>query len=80
MMTLAMLILLELPRVPKDRLGMAGGLFFTAAEVGGVLGPVTFGVLSQATGGFAAPLVVLTALCLGLLGLLAALARTPWRG
>lgn len=78
-MTLAVLILMELPRVPKDRLGMAGGLFFAAAEVGGVLGPVSFGVLSEATGGFAAPLLVVTALMLGLLGLLQALARTPWR-
>lgn len=33
MMTIAILILMETPRIPPDRLGLAGGLFFTTAEV-----------------------------------------------
>ena len=56
MMTVAILILMEMPDMPRDRLGMAGGLFFTAAEIGGVLGPMTFGFLSALSGGFALPL------------------------
>lgn len=75
MMTVAILLLMETPNVPQDRLGLAGGLFFTAAEIGGVLGPVTFGVLSDLSGGFVAPLLSVTMTCGVLLVLLAALKR-----
>jgi len=75
MMTVAILLLMETPGVPKARLGMAGGLFFTAAEIGGVLGPLTIGTLSELTGGFAVPLVSVTAVCLVLLALIAMLGR-----
>ena len=67
-MTIAILLLMETPGVPKERLGLAGGMFFAAAEVGGVLGPLTIGILSDATGGFAVPLFVLSGLCIALLG------------
>ena len=70
MMTVAILILMETPNVPPERLGLAGGLFFTTAEVGGVLGPITFGVLSDMSGGFTLPLVCITLVCLGLCVLL----------
>ena len=40
--------------------GTASGLFFSAAEVGGVLGPLSIGVVSDASGGFAAPLIMLS--------------------
>ncbi len=76
MMTVAILLLMELPNVPKDRLGLAGGLFFTTAEIGGVLGPVTFGFLSDLSGGFAAPLFSVTLISAVLLVLLAALRRS----
>jgi len=75
MMTVAILLLMETPGVPKTRLGLAGGLFFTAAEVGGVLGPLTIGVTSDLTGGFTAALFVLSALCIALLGSIGLLAR-----
>lgn len=78
MMTVAILLLMEAPGVPKERLGMAGGLFFTAAEVGGVLGPLTFGVLSDLGGGFGIALAGLTLICLGLFAVLARLASV-WR-
>jgi cyanate permease len=67
MMTVAILLLMETPGVPKARLGLAGGLFFTTAEIGGVLGPLTIGVLSDMTHGFTVPLMAVTAVCLGLL-------------
>lgn len=75
MMTIAILLLMETPGVPKARLGLAGGLFFTAAEIGGVLGPLTIGVLSDLTGGFAVPLMAVTAVCLGLIVLIGVLRR-----
>jgi len=67
MMTVAILLLMEAPGVPKARLGLAGGLFFTAAEIGGVLGPLTIGILSDLTHGFTVPLIGLTGVCLVLL-------------
>lgn len=73
MMTVAILILMETPRVPQERLGLAGGLFFTAAEFGGVLGPITFGLLSDLSGGFMLSLISMTVICLVLFVLLAQL-------
>ena len=76
MMTVAILLLMEAPGVPKARLGLAAGLFFTAAEIGGVLGPLTIGVLSDLTNGFSVPLTVLSGVCLVLLVLIGVLARS----
>lgn len=75
MMTVAILILMETPNVPQERLGLAGGLFFTTAEVGGVLGPITFGVLSELGDGFELPLFSISLVCLGLCVLLWLLRR-----
>lgn len=75
MMTVAILLLMEARGVPKDRLGLAGGLFFTTAEIGGVLGPLTFGLLIDLSGGFTAPLLALSGIALALLGGLYALGR-----
>lgn len=72
MNSIAILVLMELPSVPQHRVGLAGGVFFAAAEIGGVLGPFTFGVLRDATGDFQAPIYSLTlvSLALAALGLL----------
>jgi cyanate permease len=70
MMTVAIMLLMETPGVPEERLGLAGGMFFTAAEIGGVLGPLTLGVLVHLTGGFALPLVSVTLVAAVLLALL----------
>lgn len=75
MMTVAMLLLMETPRVPQERLGLAGGLFFAFAEIGGVMGPITFGILAELSGSFAVSLSALTVVCVFLLGVLAALQR-----
>ena len=40
---------------------LASGFFFSAAEIGGVLGPVTLGLLYDATGNFDTGLYFLTA-------------------
>jgi cyanate permease len=75
MMTISILILMETPDVPPERLGLAGGLFFTAAEIGGVLGPVTMGVLSGLSGSFVLPLVSISVVCLALLAIVKRLAH-----
>ncbi len=52
LMTLLMLTLVDLPEVGERRAGLASGMFFSAAEIGGVLGPLGIGVLYDASGGF----------------------------
>ncbi|MCP5152067.1 MAG: MFS transporter [Chromatiales bacterium] len=80
MMTIAMLVLMELPEVGARHMGAAGGLFFSAAEIGGVLGPLGIGVVSDLSGGFDAALATLTGIC-GLLAVSAvALGRMQRRG
>ena len=59
MMTVLILTLVELPGVGERRAGTATGLFFSAAEVGGVAGPVTLGILYDMTAGFSAGLGLL---------------------
>ena len=76
MMPVAMLLLVESDAVGPGRAGSAGGLFFTTAEVGGVLGPLSLGLLADATGGFSAALWVLAGMCGVLLLLLLGL-REP---
>lgn len=75
MMALAVLTLLDVPEVGAKRAGLAGGLFFSVAEIGGVLGPVSIGAISEASGGFDAVLVLLTSICLALVVLLGFLRR-----
>ena len=59
LMTVLILTLVELPGIGERYAGVASGLFFSAAEVGGVLGPVTLGVLYDVTGGFTTGLYML---------------------
>ena len=79
MMTVAIMLLMETPGVPEERLGLAGGMFFTAAEIGGVLGPVTLGALAQVSSGFGVSLWAVTAVSLALLVMLSGLARQTRR-
>lgn len=61
MMTVAMLTLVETPGIGERHAATASGMFFTAAEVGGASGPMIMGAIHDASGGFAACLVFLTA-------------------
>ncbi|NNE23212.1 MAG: MFS transporter [Rhizobiales bacterium] len=69
MMTITILTLIELPVVGPQRSGLAGGLYFSVAEIGGVGGPVLIGVMRDATGGFQVALIVLATLGCGLVAL-----------
>ncbi len=66
LMTVLVLTLVELPGIGERYVGVATGLFFSAAEVGGVLGPLTLGLLYDWTDDFDAGLYLLTAVALAL--------------
>jgi MFS transporter, CP family, cyanate transporter len=70
LMTVALMTLMETKGIAPRQIGAAGGLFFTAAEIGGVFGPLSFGILFDITGTFASPLVVLTGVSILLVVLL----------
>jgi len=75
MITLVLLVLVEIPEVGPNQAGLASGLFFSAAEIGGVMGSVTIGFVTDLTGGFSVALQMLTGVCLVLALLLVALWR-----
>lgn len=75
LMTVAILILVEMPEIGSRRAGAASGLFFSAAEIGGVTGPLTLGAVSQATGSFDWALYALSAMMIALLFLAARVRR-----
>jgi cyanate permease len=74
MMTVLVLTLVEVPGVGARRSGTAGGFFFSAAEVGGVAGPVLIGILFNAHEHFSSSLIVLA-----LLGVLLLVSVFPLR-
>ena len=59
-----MLILIEIPQVGFRYAGSAGGMFFAAAEIGGVLGPLILGLLSNYDEGFQSGLTMLSLVCI----------------
>jgi len=60
-MPLCVLILMDSRAIGSRNMAAAGGLFFTAAEIGGVLGPLITGVLADLTDGFGLSIVTLSA-------------------
>ena len=74
MMTVLVLTLVEVPGVGSKRSCTAGGFFFSAAEIGGVGGPVLLGVLFNAHGHFSSSLMLLA-----LLGILLLISVLPLR-
>jgi cyanate permease len=61
LLPMLMLTLMNEPDVGAERMGIAGGLFFTIAELGGFIGPLTMGALVDATGSFLAGILMLAA-------------------
>ncbi len=62
MSSVMLLVLMETRGVGSRTIGSASGMYFSAGEVGGVLGPLTVGYLFDVTGGFSAGLYLLTAI------------------
>ncbi len=66
MMTVLILTLVELPGIGQRNAGAISGLFFAAAEVGGVLGPLGLGVMYEVSGDFSIGLAALAAIAVAL--------------
>ena len=79
MTAVTMLMLMDTRHIGSQRLGAAGGIFFSAAEIGGLLGPLTVGAVFDLTGGFSAALYLFTGVCAALLGLLWLLGEAAWK-
>ncbi|MBM3487297.1 MAG: MFS transporter [Alphaproteobacteria bacterium] len=71
--TIVLLVMMELREVDPQRIGTVGGMYFTAGEIGGVLGPLSLGLLRDLIGGFTAGLIGLALLAAWQLFLLARL-------
>ena len=76
---ISMLILMSSPGVDARRMGVAGGLFFTAGEIGGVAGPWMTGFARDLGSDFAPAIAMLSllAVALGFVALAAARERLP---
>jgi cyanate permease len=59
-----MLILMDTPEVDEKHMGLAGGIFFCVAEIGGFSGPLIMGTLADLTDNFLAGAVFLAGLSL----------------
>ncbi len=59
LMTVLVLTLVELPEIGEQHVGLATAMFFTAAEIGGVLGPLGIGVIYDLSGSFDSALMAL---------------------
>jgi CP family cyanate transporter-like MFS transporter len=64
---------MDLNHGKSHHVGAASGLYFSAGEIGGALGPMIIGVLADVTEGFAVPLFMMTGVSVVLMLLLARL-------
>jgi len=60
----SVLLLMHLPGVTQKNIGAATGLFFAFGQIGGSMGPITFGYLAEESGGFDIPLYFLAGVCI----------------
>jgi cyanate permease len=72
-----MLVLMELPGIRQEQHGVLGGIFFVAAEIGGMLGPLTIGVLEETSGGFRASIWAIATVSTALIILCPYLKNSP---
>lgn len=73
---LLMLVLMEEPEVGPKHMGLAGGIFFCIAEVGGFTGPLLMGGMVDFTGSFLPGVSFLAGICI-LLCITVSLLRVP---
>jgi len=67
LMTVLILTLVELPEIGEKYAGVASGLFFSAAEFGGVMGPLLLGILYDPAAGFSTGLALLSGVAITIL-------------
>lgn len=75
MTSILILTLMDHESIPPERVGAVSGLYFSVAEIGGALGPMSLGAAAELTGNFDSSLFLLTALSIGMLILLLRLRR-----
>ena len=75
MTSILILTLMDHESIPPERVGAVSGLYFSVAEIGGALGPMSMGAAAELTGNFDSSLFLLTALSIGMLVLLLRLRR-----
>ena len=75
MTSILILTLMDHESIPPERVGAVSGLYFSVAEIGGALGPMSMGAAAELTGNFDSSLFLLTALSIGMLILLLRLRR-----
>ena len=75
MTSILILTLMDHESIPPERVGAVSGLYFSVAEIGGALGPMSMGAAAELTGNFDSSLFLLTALSIGMLILLLCLRR-----
>lgn len=68
--SILILLLMDNDAIPTNRVGAVSGLYFSAAEIGGALGPMSMGAIAQATGSFDGSLFMLTCVSVILFALL----------
>ena len=59
LLPILMLILMDDPEVGPATMGLAGGIFFAVAEIGGFSGPLLMGITVDATGNFLTGVLIL---------------------
>jgi cyanate permease len=79
LLPLLMLLLMEEPQVGAKHMGLAGGIFFCVAEIGGFTGPLLMGGLVDITDSFMPGIIFLsvTGVILGLIILMVRSNKTP---
>lgn len=70
---IAILILMDMGQGRSKHVGAASGLYFSAGEIGGALGPMSIGIVADRTGNFDAPLMMMLGVSVILMILLARL-------
>jgi cyanate permease len=70
---LGMMLLMDDPSVGAPNMAVAGGLYFTAGEVGGVVGPLVVGSAAGSAGGYPLAAAILAACALAMAVLVACL-------
>ncbi len=68
---LVIVVLMEADGVNAANMGMANGLWFSAAEVGGTTGPLAVGAISDTSAGFGTAMAVLAGVLVAMMAVLA---------